>query len=52
MPLKIDLVTVADQGGEGSTQTKNYFFPGRGGGGGMPPDPPSYGMSDVNPHLT
>ena len=29
--------------------TPNYFFPG---GGGMPSYPLSYGMSDVNPHLT
>ena len=26
---------------------REIFFPG-----GMPPDPPSYGTSDVNPHLT
>ena len=28
--------------------TQNFFFPG----GGMPLDPLSYNMSDVNPHLT
>ena len=43
--------TSRSRGGGGGKCTlflpKTYFFPG-----GMPPDPLSYNMSDVNPHLT